>query len=249
MSKQERYSDYDSFAWIYDRYWSRAVPPQILTVIDRLVVSSLPRGAAILDLCCGTGYTSTELIKRGFKVTGLDGSKEMLRRARRAAPRAQMILGDARSFDLPPVYHAVVSTFDSLNHLMTLDELTTAFRNVYRSLAPAGLFLFDMNMEKGFLLHWVDYFAIVEEAEVCILQGAYDREQRIGRYDITMFRRRGKTWHRSDAAITERCYTMKEIRDALKKAGFRDVSTFDAEKEMGLTEHVGRRFFLARTDS
>ena len=248
MSKQERYSDYDSFAWIYDRYWSRAVPPQILTVIDRLVVPRLPRGANVLDLCCGTGYTSAELIKRGFKVTGLDGSKEMLRRARRNAPRARMILGDARSFDLPPVYGAVVSTFDSLNHLMTLAELTAAFRNAYRSLAPSGLFLFDLIMEKGFLLHWVDYFAIVEEAEACILRGAYDREQRIGRYDITMFRRRGRMWRRTDAAITEKCYTAREIRGSLKKAGFKEVSAYDAEKEMGLTEHVGRTFFLARKD-
>jgi ubiquinone/menaquinone biosynthesis C-methylase UbiE len=79
MSKQEHYSDYDSFAWFYDRYWSREVPPQIMTVIDRLVVPCLPRGATVLDLCCGTGYTYAELIKRGFEVTGLDRSKEMLR--------------------------------------------------------------------------------------------------------------------------------------------------------------------------
>lgn len=105
-----------------------------------------------------------------------------------------------------------------------------------------------MNMEKGFLLHWVDYFAIVEEAEVCILRGAYDRERRLGRYDITMFRRRGKMWRRTDAVITEKCYTAREIRGALKKAGFKEVSAYHAEKEMGLTEHVGRTFFLARKD-
>src|SRR5918997_7163223 len=99
MSKRERYSDYDPFAWIYDRYWSCAVPPQILTVIDRLLVPSLPRGAAILDLCCGTGYTCAELTKRGFEVTGLDGSKEMLRHARRRAPGARFMLADARAFD------------------------------------------------------------------------------------------------------------------------------------------------------
>lgn len=248
MSKQERYSSYDPFAWFYERYWSREVAPQIMTVIDRLLVPSLSRGASVLDLCCGTGYTCSQLIRRGFEVTGLDGSKEMLRYARRQAPGARFMLADARSFELPPVHEGIVSTFDSLNHVMSLDELTAVFRNAHRALAPGGLFLFDLNMEKGFLLHWVDYFAIVNDKEVCVLKGAYDSEQRIGRYDITMFRRHQKMWRRTDAAITERCYTAREIKRALKTAGFKEISTYDAEKDMGLTEHVGRTFFLARKD-
>ena len=246
MSKRKRYSDYDSFAWFYDRYWSHEVPPQIMTVIDRLLVPSLPRGAQVLDLCCGTGYACAELIKRGFEVTGLDRSKEMLRQARRRAPGARFMLADARAFDLPPVYQGIISTFDSLNHVLTARELTTVFRNAWRALAPGGLFLFDLNMEKGFLLHWVDYFAIVEDDSVCVLKGEYDRQQRTGRYDITMFRRLGKLWRRADTAIIERCYTAREIRRALRTAGFKGISAYDADRDMGLTDHVGRTFFLAR---
>jgi SAM-dependent methyltransferase len=246
MSKQEPSSDYDSFAWFYERYWSREVPPQILIVIDRLLVPHLPRGGRILDLCCGTGYTLAELIRRGFEVTGIDRSREMLRYARRTAPGAQLILADASAFSLPPVYDGVIATFDSLNHIMSLDKLTSAFHNVYRSLAPSGLFLFDMNMEKGFLLHWVDHFAIVEPEGVCVLKGNYDVEQRIGRYDITMFRQEGEMWRRTQTAISERCYTAQEIRGALKQAGFKEISTYDAERDAGLAEHVGRTFFLVR---
>jgi SAM-dependent methyltransferase len=248
MSKRERHSDYDSFAWFYDRHWSREVPPQILTVIDRLLLPRLPRRGRILDLCCGTGYTSAELIRRGFEVTGLDVSEEMLHYARLNAPDARLILADARSFDLPPVFDGVISTFDSLNHIMALDELMNVFRHVHGALASGGLFLFDMNMERGFLQHWVDYFAITGDDGVCILRGTYDRQQKIGRYDITMFRRWGKIWRRTDAAISERCYSAHEIRHALQAAGFKEISAYDAEKEMGLTEHTGRTFFLARKD-
>ena len=248
MPMEERYSDYDLFARIYNRYWGHEVPSQILTVIDMLLVPRLPRGGRILDLCCGTGYIASELTKRGFEVTGLDGSSEMLRYARHNAPSSHFILADARSFELPPVYHGIVSTFDSLNHLMTLEGLTAALCNAYRALAPSGLFLFDMNMEEGFLEHWADCFAIVEDRDVCVLQGAYDRKQRIGRYDITIFRRQGKTWQRKDTTISERCYSVIQVMRALKKAGFREASTHDAEKDLGLTEHAGRTFFLARKD-
>lgn len=246
MSKRERHSDYDPFSWFYERYWSREVPPQILTVIERLLLPRLPRGGRVLDLCCGTGYTSAELIRRGFEVTGLDSSKGMLRYARRNAPAARLIMADARSFRLPPVYDGVIATFDSLNHVMTLAELAHVFRRVYHALAPSGLFLFDMNMEKGFLLHWVEHFSIVETGDVCVLRGGYDRERKIGRYDITMFRLTGGKWRRTQTTLRERCYTAKEIRGALRQAGFREVSAYDAEKEMGLAEHVGRTFFLAR---
>ncbi|HEY6187714.1 MAG TPA: class I SAM-dependent methyltransferase [Pyrinomonadaceae bacterium] len=246
MSKPNTDEAYDRFARVYQRHWAHEVPSQIMTVIDRLLVPSVPAGGRVLDLCCGTGYTVAELSRRGFEVTGLDISKGMLRHARRNVPAARFILADARSFELPPVYLAVVSTFDSLNHIMTLDELMRVFRNVRQALAPGGLFLFDMNMEDGFLENWADYYSIVEERDVCILRGAYDREQKVGRYDITIFQLRGQTWQRADTLISEKCYSSKEIRRALKTAGFKEVSIYDAETEMGLAEHVGRKFFLTR---
>ncbi|HEV2914134.1 MAG TPA: class I SAM-dependent methyltransferase [Pyrinomonadaceae bacterium] len=246
MPKKVTYRAYDLFARVYDRHWGREVPAQIVTVIDRLLVPSLPVGARILDVCCGTGYTASELGRRGFVVTGLDESEEMLRHARRNAPASGFILADARSFEMMPIYDGIISTFDSLNHIMTLEGLTSVCRNVHRALRPGGLFLFDMNMENGFLEHWAEYFAIVEDREVCILSGAYDVNERVGRYDITMFERRGKMWRRTDTSISEKYYPAKEIRMALKSVGFEDISAYDAEKELGLSDHVGRTFFLAR---
>lgn len=243
---EQRYSSYDSFSWFYERYWCEEVPPAIFTVIERLLLPELKRGSRILDLCCGTGYTAARLEKNGYRVTGIDGSEEMLRFAKRHAPGSRFVLADARSFHLQQTFDAVVSTFDSLNHLMTLAELEAALTHVYRALVPVGLFLFDMNMESGFLKHWADYYSIVESDEVCVLRGQYDRQEKIGRYDISMFRREGEVWRRSDAVITEKCYSMKEIKGALHGAGFKEFSIFDAERDLGLTDNTGRKFFLAR---
>lgn len=242
----ERYSSYDPFSWFYERYWCAEVPPQIFTVIERLLLPELAERSAILDLCCGTGCTVARLEEKSYRVTGLDGSERMLGFAKGRAPGSRFVLADARSFHLPQEFDAALSTFDSLNHLMTLMELEAVMTNVHRALKPAGLFLFDMNMESGFLNHWTDYFSIVEQDDVCVLRGQYDPQEKIGRYDITMFRRQGEAWQRADAVITERCYSMKEIRGALLRAGFRDFSIFDAERDMGLTDHTGRKFFLAR---
>lgn len=242
----ERYTDYDAFSWFYERYWCDEVQPAIFTVIERLLLPELPAESRILDLCCGTGYTVARLERKGYRVTGLDGSEKMLKFARIRAPRSSFLLADARSFTLPPSFAAALSTFDSLNHLLRLAELEAAFRNIHEALLPGGHFLFDMNMESGFVSHWAEHFSIVEEDEACVLQGSYDRETKIARYDITMFRRKGSAWQRSDAVIKEKCYSMREIKGALHRAGFREVSAFDAERDMGLEEHTGRTFFFAR---
>lgn len=246
LEAAERYSNYDPFSWFYERYWCDDVPPAIFTVIERLLLPELAQRSRILDLCCGTGYTVARLEKKGYRVTGLDGSEKMLGFAKRHAPRSRFVLADARSFHLPQAFDAAISVFDSLNHLMALDELEAVMAKVHSALVPGGIFLFDMNMESGFINHWADYFSIVESDDVCVLRGQYDREEKIGRYDITMFRRRGEAWERFDAMITEKCYSMKEIKGALRRAGFKDFSIFDAERDMGLIENIGRKFFLAR---
>ena len=245
----KRYTDYDRFAWFYNKYWSAEIPYQILTVLESLLLTKLPEGCRILDICCGTGQIAAALSERGFQVTGIDGSGAMLRYARRNAPKAQFILADARNFKLPAVYQGVISTFDSLNHIMSLEELTSVFRNVHAALLTGGLFLFDMNMEKGFRRHWRDHFSIVEKDSVCLLRGEYDPQERIGRYEFTLFRPVQKHWQRSDFALVERCYSETEVWSGLEEAGFKEVYAYDAAEDLGLEDHVGRTFFLVRKEA
>jgi SAM-dependent methyltransferase len=105
----------------------------------------LPAAARVLDLCCGSGDLSRELLARGYQVTGLDGSPEMLRYARQRVPRTEFLLEDARSFACEARFDAVLSTYDSLNHILSLEELEAVFANVFRALVPGGLFFFDLH--------------------------------------------------------------------------------------------------------
>lgn len=245
---EECYSNYDSFAWFYNKHWSRDVPNQIFTVIEKLLLRRISAGGHVLDLCCGTGQTAAALLDRGFMVTGVDGSEEMLRVARQNASAVKFICADARYFWSAPVYDGLVSTFDSLNHIMNLEELTQVFRNVHAALAKGGLFLFDMNLEQAFLSRWRDYFTIVEQDNICALSSQYDSDKKIGRFDVATFRLKGKTWRRMDFVILERCYSTNEIKITLKKSGFKDVSIYRAE-DLGLADHIGRVFLLARKNS
>lgn len=240
----ERYSDYDALAWIYNRYWAQ--PQQILwSPLESLVLKDVPAGGHILDLCCGTGQLAADLVGRGFRVTGVDGSGEMLRYAGENAPEAEFVLSDARSFDLPPTFDGAVSQFGSLNHVMNLQELRSVFEQVHGSLLPGGRFLFDLNTEEGFLARWDgSSFGHAEDDHAFIAGGTYDQEHKVGRFSVTMFFLGDEGWRRSDVVLTERAYSEAEVLQALEAAGFQTARTFDAREDLGIDE-TGRAFFLA----
>jgi len=67
----------------------------------RFLVDRLPRdGGHVLDVATGTGLVAAELLRRGFDVTGVDQSPDMLARARgRFGPRIELV--EAPADDLP----------------------------------------------------------------------------------------------------------------------------------------------------
>jgi len=75
------------FAW---RDWSRA-----------LAQCPIKAGQHILDLGCGPGDLSAELIARGVSVTGIDRDPELLAAAQRRAPAAHFQQQDLSNLDLP----------------------------------------------------------------------------------------------------------------------------------------------------
>jgi SAM-dependent methyltransferase len=245
MHELRRYSDYDAFAWVYNKHWGWFAE-RVLPVLERLALRGIPSQARILDLCCGTGQLAHLLTERGYRVTGVDGSEEMLRYARENAPQAQFILTDARSFSLQGEFHLALSVFDSLNHIMDLEELALTFGNVYQALLPGGLFLFDLNMEEGFRARWRGSFGIVEEDHVCVGRSSYRPEKGIGQADFTVFRLVDAAWQRTDVTLLQKCYAESEIRGALAGVTFQEVQTFDAQRDLGWHRDVGRTFFLCQ---
>jgi len=67
----------------------------------RFLVSRLPRGGHVLDVATGTGLVAAELLRQGFKVTGVDLSPEMLAVAhRRFGDDVELINASAEALPL-----------------------------------------------------------------------------------------------------------------------------------------------------
>lgn len=64
------------------------VPDYGKSVVELLTVEN---GGSVLDLGCGTGALIPELIKKGYTVTGVDASDNMLETARKNNPNVEFI--------------------------------------------------------------------------------------------------------------------------------------------------------------
>ncbi len=241
----EKYTDYNDFADIYNRYWGD-FPLKILPILEELALKDFPAGTQILDICCGTGQLAGELMRRGYEVTGIDGSDQMLKYARENAPTTPFIPADVRSFMLMARFNIAFSTFDSMNHLMTLDDLELVFNNAYRQLETSGVFVFDMNLESGYLNRWTQPFNIVDDDAAVMVNSHYDQEEKLATANITMFKRDDETcWNRSDVTLTQRAYSIHEIFETLAAVGFIHLEVFDAVEDFKI-DQVGRAFFRAK---
>lgn len=115
----------------------------------RFLVSRVPRdGGHVLDVATGTGLVAAELLERGFRVTGLDQSPEMLARARgRFGDRVELVEASA---DALPFADA---SFDHLTFtylLRYVDEPAATMRELARVVKPAGtIAMLEFDVPRG----------------------------------------------------------------------------------------------------
>ena len=104
--------------------------------------------ASLLEIACGPGYHARAFARLGVKTWGLDLRPEMIDYARDLAAAEGIEVGwsasDMRSFTLPQPVDAIATFYDSLDCLLTNDEILDHFRRVGANLTPGGFYLVEM---------------------------------------------------------------------------------------------------------
>lgn len=179
------------------------------------------------------------MAKKGFQVTGVDLSPRMLQfgreRAEQENVKVEFLLQDMRSLPFEGRFDLVTCWYDSLNYLLELEDLTKTFAGVCRALKKAGLFIFDMNTIYGLAVRWQRHPCYVQQDTPQLFEihrPSYDFERNIATLRITGFVKEGNEWTQLDEEHKERGYTLKEIRQCLKKVGFQELACWGSLQEM-----------------
>lgn len=206
---------------------------------------------SVAELGCGTGSLAAILARRGYQVTGVDLSPDMLSVAAEKCEGldVQLVCQDMSRLTLPSETDAVICCLDSLNYLTRPALVRRTFQRVLRALKPGGLFLFDVKTPLA--LEGADGQIYLDENEelFCVWRGEYSPRRRICGYGIDLFAlQEDGSWLRDGEYHEEYAYTMEELAAWLEEAGFRQIRQFGNLRLSAPRADEERVFFTARKE-
>lgn len=98
----------------------------------------------VLDVGCGTGAHSLVLSEK-YKIVGIDLSEEMIDIAKKKTTlkNPTFLQTSIEEFKPKNNFNVVISLYNVINHIESLNELDSFFKNIRRVLNKNGIFIFD----------------------------------------------------------------------------------------------------------
>lgn len=231
----------------------------------------LPRhpvaGRRALDLACGTGTLALILADAGWLVVGVDRSPAMIAIAGNRAQsvdtavRPHFIEADMRwlwremphttdeatetlrrgSFDL------VTCTYDSLNYMLTEEDLAACFSTAADALAPEGLFVADMNT-RHFLEHdWGEVEIIERPGFIQVNRSRFDPATNCSTMRLIGFVGDDHSgYERFEEIHIERAYPPETVAMLIGAAGLSVEAVYDCFTTQPIGERTQRIAWIAR---
>lgn len=242
---------YSGFAEVYDIFMDNVPYKQWSDYLTGLLCEYGIQDGLVCELGCGTGKMTELLAKKGYDMIGIDASAEMLSIATRSRESDEDILylcQDMREMELYGTVRAVVSVCDSMNYLLSEEDLLTTFELVNNYLDPGGIFIFDMNAEYKYR-ELLGEKTICENRESCsfIWENYYDETERINEYDLTLFvKEQEDLFRRFEEIHYQKCYTVETVTALLRESGLAVEAVYDAFTHNPPTSESERIYFIAR---
>jgi len=213
---------FDKIAKYYDLIMSPFDYQELVDCLDDLIVSNGGERTDILDLGCGTSEELVYFMQLGYKVSGIDLSKEMIDISKEKLINGEFKVGDMSSFKTKKKYNNVISAFDTVNYLTDPKDLSNCFKSVNRAMNTGGLFLFDFNSIYGMIHEW-DGVKIEETDDFFIsYDSKFDLNSMILRCRMKFFiKEKSGKYSSFEETHFERGYSPIEMKEILNMNGFK----------------------------
>lgn len=204
-------------------------PERVRSEVDFIVRTlGLPKGAKILDLCCGQGRHSLELARRGYEVVGVDLSEALLyvakKRAEQEGLKVVFLHCDMREIDFNNEFDAVINMFSSFGYLENEAEDEKVLAKVAQALKEGGKFLLDV-MNRDWLVRNFQPMGWRADDEGWFVLEERTFDHLSGRVETRwiFIARDGVRYERLSSI---RLYTVSELRTMLERAGLQVTNLF-----------------------
>ncbi len=223
---------YQAFAELYDELMDDVDYESWADYYTRLLSIYGIHSGKICECACGTGSLTLPLYRRGFQMTGVDISQEMLwqaaQKSRKQGIAIPYVRQDMRALNLHRPMDAVLATCDGVNYLLNEEDLVSFFRAASRSLRPGGALVFDVSTPYK-LRNILCSGLLGEDREniTYLWKNTWHEKRKTVELDLTFFVRDGDgRYNRIDERQHQRAWEQQELKEALWHTGFRGVSLY-----------------------
>ncbi|WP_133137052.1 class I SAM-dependent methyltransferase [Legionella rowbothamii] len=148
MIKRYKKQVYKAYEKIVDWFDEARTKTLIEAEYLNLITNSIPAGASILDLGCGTGEPiALFFIEKGFKITGVDGSPKMIKLCRKRFPNEEWLVSDMRELNLNRQFDVILA-WHSFFHLDPVSQ-RAMFQLFAAHIKPNGILAFTSGLDEG----------------------------------------------------------------------------------------------------
>lgn len=239
---------YQDFAYIYDRLMHCDIDyDKWCDYIENLFDKHSVSPDTLCELACGTGNITSRLHSRGYNMTGVDISSDMLFVAQEKTDDIEYICADMSKVNLDGTYDGFLCMIDGLNYVITPKAVINTFKTVKERLKENGVFIFDISSQYKLKNIIGNETFIHSEYDVF-----YSWENRyIERYNLSdmllnFFVRNGDSYNRFEERHLQRGWSVDEMKKMLKMAGFTDISVYNELTFEAPTDESQRLVFVCK---
>ena len=207
---------YEALAASYDELTEDVEYEKRADFVEKLFLRAKRPVKSLLDLACGTGTMTVLFARRGYTVTGVDYSPEMLAQAQQKLatldPPPLLLCQSMPQLKLLEKVDAAICCLDSINYLTPPRDVQRTFARLHDAIAPGGSLVFDVHavskMEK------LDGEVLLDEREdvFCLWRTRYRKNVKMLDYEVDLFRLQPDgAWERDFEEHHQRAYTVEEL--------------------------------------
>ena len=224
---------FGSYAQYYDTIYKKKSYKKECVYLEGLFRKYLQgKVKTILDLGCGTANHMIPFIEKGYKLTGIDASSQMLKLAAqkldRLSLKAELSREKLQLFRLDCKFDAVLCLFSVIDYITRRKDLLSALENIVGHMKKNSLFIFDFWNESA-----VEGYYSPRKTSLFKVDGkVFERSSITKIYPVKRIcevsykcslRQSGRLVRQDCEKHVLRYFSVDEMRDYLKTAGLKVV--------------------------
>ena len=205
-------------------------------------ITNIKNKSKILDLACGAGRHSIEFAKKGFLLTAVDLSENLLNNAKGNAINAEVsidfIRADIRDFCIDNKFDLALNLFTSFGYFESDEENFKVFKTAYNHLNKNGFFVFDYFNKK----HLEEN--LIPNSSLRIEGGEIIQKRRIENGRVIkniIIKKNGYEKHFKESV---KIYSLDEIKSILEMTKFKVKDIYGSFDKSKFDENISDRIII-----